>query len=211
MCDVGCGNGYWSRVLASKGCVVYGIDLSTQAVQTASLLFGSEHYYFTRAMAEHLPFRARVFDKVISVCVLEHIDDDLAALREMRRVIKDRGVLAMSVDSLSYSGVPHSYSIAHKRAFSVKNYYDIADLRKRMEMAGFQITDHKYIANSPFSSLHLRAWTNPYIRKLLRWLAPFTIPLSILCDTVFGDQHGGYVLAVKASPNPARANASCKA
>ncbi len=46
---------------------------------------------------EEMPFPDRSFDAVIANHVLEHVEDDLRAMREIRRVIKTGGVAILSV------------------------------------------------------------------------------------------------------------------
>src|SRR5256886_11821492 len=44
-----------------------------------------------------MPFSDAVFDRVVAAEVLEHIDDDQAALREIARVLRPGGLLAVTV------------------------------------------------------------------------------------------------------------------
>jgi SAM-dependent methyltransferase len=57
------------------------------------------HADFVVADAEHLPFRDGAFDKVMCAEVLEHIADDLAGVRELVRVLRPGGDIAVSVPS----------------------------------------------------------------------------------------------------------------
>jgi SAM-dependent methyltransferase len=51
----------------------------------------------TQADATRLPFADATFDRVIASEVLEHIDDDAAALAELARVLKPGGTMAVTV------------------------------------------------------------------------------------------------------------------
>jgi SAM-dependent methyltransferase len=57
------------------------------------------HADFVIADAEHLPFRDGAFDKVMCTEVLEHIADDQAGVRELVRVLRPGGDIAVSVPS----------------------------------------------------------------------------------------------------------------
>lgn len=52
---------------------------------------------FVSGVAEEMPFPNCYFDRVISSCVLAHLDDPLASLLECRRVTKENGHLSFLV------------------------------------------------------------------------------------------------------------------
>ena len=85
---VGCGYGFEAAALASTfDAQVVGIDVSSsnfdaRAMELAELRVGD---------ATALEFPDRSFDLVYSYHALEHIPDYMRALREMRRVLKERG------------------------------------------------------------------------------------------------------------------------
>jgi SAM-dependent methyltransferase len=85
--DVGCGIGYLVGLAGQGGSRACGIDPSPEALAGAVGLMGSR--IFACAGADRLPFREAVFDKVIFADVIEHVDDDRQALREIARVCKD--------------------------------------------------------------------------------------------------------------------------
>lgn len=68
--------------------------------------FGRSHYVAADIVAgdvdcvldvETLPFPDRSFDVVLANHVLEHVGDDLAAMREIRRILSDHGTAILSV------------------------------------------------------------------------------------------------------------------
>jgi ubiquinone/menaquinone biosynthesis C-methylase UbiE len=52
---------------------------------------------FVSGVAEDIPFPNCYFDRIVSSCVLAHLDDPLASLLECRRVTKDKGTLSFLV------------------------------------------------------------------------------------------------------------------
>ena len=106
--DVGCGPGTITVDLAERvapGRVV-GIDTSREVLLKAGELAaarGVTTTLFEQADVFDLPYGDASFDVVHAHQVLQHLDDPVAALREMRRVLRPGGVLA--VRDVDYGGM----------------------------------------------------------------------------------------------------------
>ena len=105
MLDVGCGNGRHSAEVCRWDCRAVGVDVSVQELKIAKYFLAHKrsrreavgHGDFMAADAEHLPFKDGVFDRIVCTEVLEHIPDDRAGIRELVRVLKPGGLMAVSV------------------------------------------------------------------------------------------------------------------
>jgi SAM-dependent methyltransferase len=93
--DVGCGEGYF--LMGARRMGGFGVDLSRAALARARMRSGAT---VAVAAAERLPFADGAFDVVTSVGAMEHFLDDVAATREIRRVLGPGGryVLALLVN-----------------------------------------------------------------------------------------------------------------
>jgi ubiquinone/menaquinone biosynthesis C-methylase UbiE len=80
--DVGCGTGALTRRMCGGVKRVVGIDICREMVERC----GSCGPELLVCDAESLPFRPRTFDKVISLTVLQNLEDPARALSEMVRV-----------------------------------------------------------------------------------------------------------------------------
>jgi ubiquinone/menaquinone biosynthesis C-methylase UbiE len=101
--DVGCGPGPYTLDLARRGATLIGCDLLPEPLSVARRttrdlgLDGQAH--FAEANASALPVSAEQFDLVVCNCVLEHVDDDGAALAGMARALRPGGILCLTVDN----------------------------------------------------------------------------------------------------------------
>ena len=89
--DVGCGVGRWSRLLASRGAQVTGIDLSPTMIEEARRRVnnsqGPGKCYFAVQDLTTLQI-GKKFDLVLSVTVLQHILDSDALRNALRRMVE---------------------------------------------------------------------------------------------------------------------------
>jgi SAM-dependent methyltransferase len=83
--DVGAGRGYLQDIVPDYT----GLDISPSAKRFF-------HKKFVHASATYMPFKDDEFDGAWSIRVFEHVPNPEAALREIRRVVKDGGVILMS-------------------------------------------------------------------------------------------------------------------
>jgi SAM-dependent methyltransferase len=92
--NAGAGQGTFSLRLAERGFDVTSADASPAAVAVLEERVGGD---VAQADVTDLPFGDETFDAAVLGEVLEHIADDVAALREVARVVRPDGVLAVSV------------------------------------------------------------------------------------------------------------------
>jgi GT2 family glycosyltransferase/ubiquinone/menaquinone biosynthesis C-methylase UbiE len=194
--EVACGGGIYSKKLTKHGCEVFGIDVNKKAIKRARIITGGKcHLVVSRA--EELPFCSGVFDKVVCMCALEHFRDDEKALAEMRRVLKDNGVLVLTVDSFTYR-VENHLKEKHKKDHGVVNYYSLPSLKMKLKSIGFTLIEHRYFVNSPLSSFFFKLGIKKKFGYSYKAIFPLAYPLGVLSDKLLGDKEKGYFLAVKA-------------
>ncbi|MFT3710371.1 MAG: methyltransferase domain-containing protein [Archangium sp.] len=92
--DLGCGPGDGCTRIADQGGVAIGLDYSQGMLETARRVpaLGGR---LTRGDAGRLPFADASLDKIVCTNSFHHYPQHIAALREMRRVLKPGGVLGL--------------------------------------------------------------------------------------------------------------------
>ena len=95
--DVGCGDGDFSLVLARRGAVVTGVDVSQAMIDAArkNCTAGAVTATFKLGEAHALPFEAGSFDVVVAMTILCFVDDAAPVFREIARVLRPGGKLVI--------------------------------------------------------------------------------------------------------------------
>jgi SAM-dependent methyltransferase len=137
--DVGCGTGA-NLLMLSKYGEAEGVDVSEDA-----LAFCRERGLekVRLGAGEELPYENGTFDLVTAFDVVEHMDDDLAGLREMRRVLRRGGRVLLFVPTFMFLWGLQDDVSNHRRR------YRLPELRRVLEQAGFEIERTTY-ANITF-------------------------------------------------------------
>jgi SAM-dependent methyltransferase len=95
--DLGSDNGVISLLLRQQGGRWASADLTEEAVGSIAGLVGDDVH---RVDGRSLPFADAEFDRVVVVDMLEHVPDDGAFVRELRRVTKPGGRLVVNTPHL---------------------------------------------------------------------------------------------------------------
>ena len=126
--DAGCGSGRNMIELSRYGTVT-GIELSEPSVALARARGVGE--VIAGSILE-LPFAENSFELAVSLDVIEHLEDDLGALRELRRVLVPGGALLIAVPAYQWLWSGHDVINHHHRR------YTRSSLRAVAEQAGWR-------------------------------------------------------------------------
>lgn len=142
--DVGSGVGGTSRCLAREfGCRVTGIDLTDEYCRTATMLSKriglAELVDYSQGDATNLPFPDASFDIVWTEHVAMNIPDKPALYREMYRVLKPGGTLAI-YDILAGPSGPVMFPVPWARTPDSSFLVTPEELRDLLEKSGFNVT-----------------------------------------------------------------------
>jgi SAM-dependent methyltransferase len=126
--DAGCGSGRNMVDFAGHGTVT-GIELSPTSVSLARERDAGE---VVEGSVLEMPFDADAFDFAASLDVIEHLQDDLGALRELRRVVAPGGALLVTVPAYQWLWSGHDEINHHHRRYTRRS------LQRAGEQAGWQ-------------------------------------------------------------------------
>ncbi len=90
--DVGCGDGTLARFLGAADHTVLGLDPSTVAIERANAQNTCDNVAFAQAAFESYDFGGQVFDAVVFVASLHHMDM-AEALAKAKTLLEENGVL----------------------------------------------------------------------------------------------------------------------
>jgi ubiquinone/menaquinone biosynthesis C-methylase UbiE len=192
--DVGSGDGFWTARFAMHCAKVSGLEPDERMLALSQTLYQRPNVEYVQGNAESIGYPDCTFDKVVSVSCLEHFADPLQGLREMARVLKPGGRLAISVDSLLKENSPLSFREWHARRHFVTHYFNREELLGMMKSVGLQCEPERteHLFRSRFAA-RVRQF---FIRRprLLLPLFPFLYGVVRLADRIRDDMHGQIII-----------------
>jgi SAM-dependent methyltransferase len=140
--DVAGGDGYWAARARRRGARAVALDLAEAKLRRGRELTAAPA--LVRGDALDLPFADASFDRVMSICAIEHFDDGARALAEMARVLAPGGELVMSADALTLAQRwPRLYR-AHCERYHVNRTYSHEELTALLKACGLDVIEYQY-------------------------------------------------------------------
>ena len=117
--DIASGEGYGSAFLSNTARRVIGVDISNDAVESARMKYQRPNLEFLLGSCSKIPLDDATVDVVVSFETIEHHAEHEAMMREIKRVLRPRGLIVISSpDKFEYSEKP-----AFRNPFHVKELY----------------------------------------------------------------------------------------
>jgi len=168
--DCACGRGFYLNMIRRVSqCALAGLELEDEIIRKAQRNVGHlPGITLTRGNIYALPFPDNWFDGVILSEILEHVDDDVAGLREARRVLKPGGVVAITVPNANYPFWWDPINKTLETLFRTKirrgplagiwanhvRLYTREQLRTAVERAGFAVEAERAFTHASFPFIH---------------------------------------------------------
>jgi SAM-dependent methyltransferase len=134
--DVGCGTGFNLQALCALGVSeAIGLDLADKAL---AFCRGRGLQTLVRGDAARPPFQDESFDLVLALDLIEHVQDDRAALDGLLRILRPGGRLILFTPAFSFLWSAQDRVSHHYRR------YTAADLRGKLHESGYAIEKLSY-------------------------------------------------------------------
>ena len=221
--DLGCGGGRHAFEALRRGVRVVAADMDAAELKDVVALFaaleeagddgdGQGSGDAVNADATRLPFTDGSFDRIIAAEVAEHIPDDAAAFRELARVLRPGGTMAVTVPAWLPEKVCWALSEQYHAPFVEGGHvriYTEAGVRAQLEGAGLEpLGSHRA------HSLHTPYWwlkcavgptndTHPLVRayhRLLVWDITSAPPATRIADRLLNPVLGKSLVVYARKP-----------
>ena len=174
--DVGCGEAEISQAFTQRS-LYYGIDVETRLDESVA-----EQINFRIYDGKYMPFDNETFDQLLSMEVIEHVDDLDLLITEMNRVLKNRGKVIITVPFMwPEHEMPHDY-----RRLTGNG------LAGLMEKHGFKTEKIIKLGSAPILTIlcidlriRLRSVTGKYISYVV--ISPLVVACNLLSYFRVGD------------------------
>jgi SAM-dependent methyltransferase len=187
--DIGCGDGHFASIAYEQLPIDIGVDVFARDLCEAATRPGVYRAVMF-ASATTLPYADASFGTVISNCVIEHIPDNAAVLREIARVLRPGGVFATTLPSEYYPefllgatvfrkiglrGLARAYGRFFNRISNHYHVYPPGEWRRRLAAAGLVVEEQTYYfsaaAHRRFDLSHYLGVPNLITKRLFgRWM-----------------------------------------
>lgn len=196
--EAGCGSGEIVFNLASYRHIIYsvGVDFSSNAIHIATKQRNleskeiSEKTHFVHGDIRNLPFRENTFDLVLSLGVIEHFENPLALLLEMKRILRVGGILFLSVPNKRAFRMTEQRKNYSRKLLGYHQFYNHLELHRICSKSDLEIMKvcsddfawgvcawYNYITHFSLSTPTLLAYMHLAIilllRNIFRVLNPF--------------------------------------
>jgi 2-polyprenyl-3-methyl-5-hydroxy-6-metoxy-1,4-benzoquinol methylase len=204
--EVGAGTGNIAQALMQEGYKLSVGELHYEGLLYAQS-YGMKNCYQFDIMSP--PFEEH-FDVVSLFDVLEHIEDDNQALNNIHTMLKQDGRLILTVPAHQWLWNRYDRVEGHFRR------YTIADLKKKLQAAGFEVVQARYFFMFILPLLYLRTWmkkddgsaiteqerdkdmrVNPVMNGILKAITYLEFTLCRILPNIAG---GSIILVAKKQP-----------
>lgn len=130
--DCGCGSGEFLKYLSNKGYSnLAGTDFSKESIKQSSSKISGDFYLSDLSNKNGL--KKKNYEAIVCSEVLEHVEDDALALKNLFKALRKGGFLFISVPYLNKNWSHHDEFSGHFRR------YEVNELENKLKKIGFKV------------------------------------------------------------------------
>ena len=175
--DFGSGTGHIAKLFTKR----FGVSPDCLEIDKQLRLISQNKGLSCYSDFEDLPF---LYDFVYSSNVLEHIEDDVDALKSLANVMHSGSVLGVYVPAFNFLYSSLDAKVGHFRRYSKK------ELMNKIQLSGFEITKIQFVDSIGFFAsiaikiLGFKDHMSIGSDKSLKFYDKFIFPFSKICDVL---------------------------
>jgi ubiquinone/menaquinone biosynthesis C-methylase UbiE len=158
--EIGAGTLHLSEYLASKGASVTALDMSEELKQSHKGLPVTLRDSITCIEADFLKhdFKSKNFDVIIAMEVLEHVEEEKLFLEKVKKLLKDKGIIIISVPAHMSMWSKHDEAVGHLRRYDSEDFKRVAGV---LGVKNYQLLSYGW----PWINInrYLRIITTPFV------------------------------------------------
>ncbi len=189
--DIGCGAGTLGLYIGKKRKQAVGIDISRKAVESANE--SAKRLNLKNVIFEVINFPMQIpkgkFDFIIFTEVIEHLEDDNQALKQIYKLLNKGGIVLISTPSKNAPLHRLGYARGFDKRVGHLRRYTVEELTKKCAENGLVVIETKKIEGILRNFLFL----SPKAGKLVRFVKFFISDLITFIDNltvpIFGESN----------------------
>lgn len=154
--DVGCGAGLMLGALEEHG-QVFGMDMSDDAIRFSKEIFQGE--VKKGFLPDQIPYEEGFFNLITALDVIEHVDNDVEALKLLRSRLTENGKAIITVPAYMFLWSAFDELNEHKRR------YTLTELKYKLQQAGFTVEKITYFNTILFPVVYVVRMLNNFLKR----------------------------------------------
>ncbi len=156
--DLGCGGGYTAEALARRGAGVLGVDPGITSLSAAHHHAQAAHLaiHYSAGVGEMLPLATKSVDRVVCVDVLEHVENLVQVLAEVKRVLRPGGMFFFGTINRNWLSAFVTITIAEtvlrlipRGTHEATRFIRPKDMHILLEQTGFSVYSGEFSGMGP--------------------------------------------------------------
>tara|TARA_B100000989_G_scaffold298957_1_gene291377 strand:- start:3224 stop:3958 length:735 start_codon:yes stop_codon:yes gene_type:complete len=159
--DVGCGRGDMLKAFQKNNFLVYGLDLSQEAIKMCAPI----NVQNVNLEEENFEYSEKNFDVIFSKSLIEHLTKPINFMKSCKKLLSEDGILVIMTPSWKHhSWGPFYLDHTHRTPFTLQSLRDLANL------SGFKSVEVDYFYQLPI------IWKFGFLKVLSRLVVTLKIP-----------------------------------